>query len=1377
MLKNKLIFLFCLFVTIVIAIGCGGGDSDFTLLDNPPFVEKPISYKIENGKLKPISGGIQGVEIITTDNTFEEGAVITIEENLFEGTRSSYLTNAPKTYRVYGVMESNNPLVPVYPIDTVDKPVSIQIPNTITGDAEAYYFGIRPSKNDDWKFIRINEDISSNDRLDINMVRAALPNSGSFTIKTNKLNQEFALFALIKGDEGKLPSTLVEAIKTVIEPANKEKSEEGKMPVKNDYYTDNMKITIDVGGKNVNSLKLFDYVLEITFVNNSFNVNKKLGGNSASYPTPKPTHGLASGQNWEHSVIINNIEGSADKLQFIVNTEGISTEYFPQNFSINIKNKNNIEDTLPFEYTESVQVEGFEPIDEPVKPKEDEPVEPIIEPIIEPVKPTVAFNKLNKNIFKLGEDVILSWSEVKEQSEKPVSYKLALDCDIAEQSKEVDVEGISWNCNTLPCGNYTAKVVVTIGDDTSIESEPISFQIKSAIPTAPLLNPLDVNTFKLGEPVFLAWAPSKDPFDKPITYDLYLYTSECPEVPTAKNLNATMWMSTKLATGTYNIKLVATNGTESNETVIPEAFTVWSSSRATICETPGSAYSSEVYSVRPEFWVEISEKNFDENEIINAIAIDGITSSDINKEWIDGKLKISFNNDLTKGQPCSIAMGTVKDKYDTEITPFTTKAFNVVSLEGKGTEEEPFIPITTDATYLTNDGKLALISPLNSEVGCFKDMVFGNATINIDGTEKWSSLSAANVNDSPFVEIPNTDLWPASKTNMEVTMTFDGTIEGKTYKFATTSKNYSTETGKIISVGDGSEDKPYLIYTPGQFDDLRNYYNTGSNFKQLRDINLEEYIASTYSSTNSFPRIGSYGSSGFNGIYDGCNHVVKKLRMVSDYGDLALFGGLATANTVVKNVGLEDVYICAKGPWVAAFAAESADGSLINCHATGEIRSERSLTSNQTSGTSGGLVGKMSKGSIISCHFTGTVFGSIEYSCNDVGGIVGRVDNWNREVVIKDCYVEDTTISGGSSTGGIIGNLGSGKSIENCYVKNTTINGNSYSIGGLVGNYSNCSADKCYVENCTIEGNSYIGGVVGNIGSSDYSKDSIKNSYFTGTVKGNSQLVGGFIGYNSGMSFENCHVEATRVEGSGDDVGGFAGYNYCNKCKKCWVNITTLINNSGSYTGGFIGNVSGGEYTDCYTIIESLETFNQYAGLFAGYNSGNISNCHAEGSLTGPANIGGFIGYNGNSIQKSYCKASVTGTSANIGGFAGYNGYTIKNCYCEGSVTNSTSSASNMGGFAGSDCGGSATITNSYSTCSVTEVGSVTNIGLLTGYMSSSSKFENCYTNVNPSAGIPLFGLTDGCSTANSQYLDGYDSSLGWDSEIWDLSKPLPTLL
>lgn len=1429
MSKNKLSFLFCLFVVIVVAIGCGGGASDY-INGTPSENKKPVSYKVKNGQLVATGGTTEtGVMLDVSSNPFSEGAVITIEENDFAGTRSSHLTNAMKTYRIYGVMESTDPLVPSYPIESVDEPVAVRLPNTITGDVEAYYFGIRASLNDDWRFIRINEaQNTSNTRMDVNMVRAAAYNQ-YFTIKTNQLNIEFALFALVKDSGKSLPSTIINAVKTVIKPENSKTADKGRMPVKDNYYTDNMKITVEVGGRNINSMNLSDYVLEIIYFNNSNSVDKNLAGNSASYPTPQFASGLSSGQNWSHSVIINELEGSADNIQFTVNTKGKKTDEFPQNFTVSLKNKNNQNDVLPFDYIDNVKLETSDydaekpaiPTDvvasadkikkgdsvkltwKPGKKQsesgEDENVTfsilltkdggeaetvakeltenewtsdhlelgsytvtvvavndkgmtsegtPIVFEVVDSALSTPVIEEI-KSSYALGETITFNWPEVKDPLGSPVSYKVVISGDSLTENIEQVVDETTWNINSLGVGTYTVKIIASNGDASS-ESRAYEFSVKSGIPSAPVLNEY-ASVYRLGDPVLLSWKPSVDPFNKPLTYDLYVYT-DTPGTPVEAGLNSTMWLSYTLATGTYSIKLVVSNGTESNETVVTNAFTIMTSSRATLAGTEGSVYATGVSAVRPEFFVELNESNHDENEFRNAVVVGGIDASEVTKELIAAnKLKISFNNDLSYGQSYSISMNAINDKYDNAITPFNAQEFKVVNFPGKGTEAEPFIP-AADGVYMTADTKLALISGIKAEVGSFKDMVFANGIINADGATLWSNCSVSNVNDNPVIEIPETDLWEANKTNMNVVVSFDGTIEGKTYKFATADKTYSTESGAVISVGDGSANKPYLVYTPGQFDDLRNYCNTSSNFKQLRDINLEEYIASAYSSTNSFPRIGD-SSNLFKGVYDGCNHVVKKLRMEQNNGDLALFYGLGTADTVVKNLGLEDVYICAKGPWVAAFAAQSADGSLINCYATGEIRSERSTTSTQTSGTSGGLVGRMYNGSIIGCHFSGTVFGSTEYDCNDIGGIVGSVQNYSKDVTIKNCYVENSTLLGSYKIGGIVGGLNSCKILENCHVKNTIIKGiddnpnRNYNIGAIAGYaYNSCFID-CDAEDCTIDGSSYLGGLIGYYGGGSGS-DSIKNSYFKGSILsngGSNGYNGGFIGYNNYLNVDNCHAEVLSVKGNASSIGGFMGYSSANSCKNSWVKVQE-VEGPDSNIGGFIGYITGGEYSNCYAIVDSVKTtYGECIGLFAGANYGHIHNCYAEGNVTGCENVGGFAGYGGGKIENCYCIGSVTGTGTNIGGFFGN--------------------------------GSPEVCSNCYTACSVSGTGGM--IGLLAGQLSYSGKFENSFTTQEDSGSIPLFGnVSTEASTSGSVSLpDGYDSSLGWDPEVWDLTKPLPTLL
>ena len=115
------------------------------------------------------------------------------------------------------------------------------------------------------------------------------------------------------------------------------------------------------------------------------------------------------------------------------------------------------------------------------------------------------------------------------------------------------------------------------------------------------------------------------------------------------------------------------------------------------------------------------------------------------------------------------------------------------------------------------------------------------------------------------------------------------------------------------------------------------------------------------------------------------------------------------------------------------------------------------------------------------------------------------------------------------------------------------------------------------------------------------------------------------------------------------------------------------------FVGGLVGGNSG-DISSCYS--NTSVTGGNYVGGLVGRTSGSISNCYSTGSVSGGDYVGGLVGdnYHG-SILNCYFKDVVSGDNR-VGGLVGYNRYSdISNCYSSGSV----SGASNVGGLIGYD--------------------------------------------------------------------------------------------
>ena len=190
-------------------------------------------------------------------------------------------------------------------------------------------------------------------------------------------------------------------------------------------------------------------------------------------------------------------------------------------------------------------------------------------------------------------------------------------------------------------------------------------------------------------------------------------------------------------------------------------------------------------------------------------------------------------------------------------------------------------------------------------------------------------------------------------------------------------------------------------------------------------------------------------------------------------------------------------------------------------------------------------------------------------------------------------------------------------------------------------------------------------------------------------------FAGGLVGY-SGGSIENCHVTSLTMDMSAPSnvyaaaywVGGLVGA----------LDGTQLINEcsvSGSITekagkgsiGGLIGELGKAAKITC--------------------SRSNVT-VNVKADSRGGADVGGFIGKgNGKTdaetvIRNCYATGNVTG-GAYTGGFAGgLWGLNIKNCYASGNVSQA---AAAMGSFVGTDASDSAyygSITNCFTTGSVT---------------------------------------------------------------------------
>ena len=152
-------------------------------------------------------------------------------------------------------------------------------------------------------------------------------------------------------------------------------------------------------------------------------------------------------------------------------------------------------------------------------------------------------------------------------------------------------------------------------------------------------------------------------------------------------------------------------------------------------------------------------------------------------------------------------------------------------------------------------------------------------------------------------------------------------------------------------------------------------------------------------------------------------------------------------------------------------------------------------------------------------------------------------------------------INGNVSVGGLVGEAREGTIVMNSYVSGS-VKGNSNAVGGLVGYCNRGCITNSYVSG-SVSGNRYVGGLVGLFVESFDGCRLIANSYASGFTNGN-RYVGGLVGENR-ASITNSY--ATTVNGN-SRLGGLIGSSFGGSATNSyWDTSTTRVSTSAGGTG------------------------------------------------------------------------------------------------------------------------------------------------------------------------------------------------------------------
>ncbi|MDD3045525.1 MAG: GLUG motif-containing protein [Candidatus Delongbacteria bacterium] len=351
-----------------------------------------------------------------------------------------------------------------------------------------------------------------------------------------------------------------------------------------------------------------------------------------------------------------------------------------------------------------------------------------------------------------------------------------------------------------------------------------------------------------------------------------------------------------------------------------------------------------------------------------------------------------------------------------------------------------------------------------------------------------------------------------------------------------------------FSGGSGTDLDPWLISTPYELNNIRNYtgaLHSDKYFRQTADISLINY-----SNWEPIGKIGTEFNQSFYGNYDGAGYSITSLSIDrTGTPDLGLFGVLKEGS--ITEVNIIDGVIISDDSRNGLIAGYCYLGSITGSTSSGII--------NAQGGEAGGVTGRNLEGAIENCSSSASVSGAFS-----VGGIAGA----NESGTIISCGSTGTISGTNVGIGGLVGQNSTGNIYESYSSGNVTGRG---LVGGFVGsNFSSGTINECYsTGNVECTGTGGLGIKTGGFAGENFDSE-INNSYSMGRVTGSDNYTGGFAGYNYQQDLssliDNCYSKGS-VSGSGI-TGGFCAYNNSTITDCFWDTDLSGLTSSSGGSGG-----------------------------------------------------------------------------------------------------------------------------------------------------------------------------------------------------------------
>ena len=536
----------------------------------------------------------------------------------------------------------------------------------------------------------------------------------------------------------------------------------------------------------------------------------------------------------------------------------------------------------------------------------------------------------------------------------------------------------------------------------------------------------------------------------------------------------------------------------------------------------------------------------------------------------------------------------------------------------------------TIRNYKTEDPSLvstALIAGSNTRV----------AIANKDGSSLGLNMSASSLRSFYLV-------LPAFKgrhetTTFELTMTVHATQNGVqksfdrnltvktrrngiTYMRAVSLNNWTSGEMSAGLVGNGTEERPFKIYTVADLVYLRTCYNGANRTINNQPITENTYIHIMRSDLALRPTNWTAGINNFVGHMSYTTTGTNTVQAILNNSSNPLFNSIGAQGHVEGiTVNCDTNYNLASSNF-SPFC-NTNNGEIKNCRVMSAKGGIQGSIIVQTPGGSPLYVGGLCLTN------TGTISGSgcvahFDAEWRSVGGVCHTNSG-----TIEGCYVASTMgISRAASVGGICHTNNYGATVRDCYFANIMTNA-TYDIGGIV--YEN----KGTVRHCYLSETSGIvttGSVGGIVNTQTHADAKVDYCWSDGSLRGSRVgLIAASVSAGTIVnSFCNNNGTIVTLQTTDDNHygGGLVGLMSGGTLENSFVYINKVqrINNLGTI-GGLVGRIEGAatvKNSYCYeTTVNTPVLYGEKDNLTA---ANPFTNCFIVGGTTSPESGISFVG-------------------------------------------------------------------------------------------------------------------------------------------------------